>query len=261
MFRSEFLYFGTDGFPDEEFQYEAYKKTLALDPTKRVVIRTLDLGADKQAPYFQIPHEENPAMGYRAIRICLDRPDIFKTQLRALLRASVHGRLAVMFPMITSESEVQRIFAILGQVKADLRAEGIPFSDAIEFGIMIETPAAVMIADRLARLVDFFSIGTNDLTQYTFAADRMNPKVNALSDPGSPAILRMIRAVADAAHKNHIWVGICGESAGDPDLLMHYVAIGIDELSMSPHSLLRVKEHLRTLNKADCIQKSAAFLQ
>jgi phosphotransferase system enzyme I (PtsI) len=261
LFRSEFLYFESDDFPGEDFQYEAYRRTLALDPNKRVVIRTLDLGADKQAPYFQLPHEENPAMGYRAIRICLDRTDIFTTQLRALLRASVYGRLAVMFPMITSESEVRQIFTILEQVKAGLRAEGIPFSDSIEFGIMIETPAAVMIADRLARLVDFFSIGTNDLTQYTFAADRMNPKINELYDPGSPAILRMIRAVADAAHKNRIWVGICGESAGDPDLLMHYVAIGVDELSMSPHSLLRVKEHLRTLNKADCEHKSATFLQ
>ncbi|HWS30368.1 MAG TPA: phosphoenolpyruvate--protein phosphotransferase [Clostridia bacterium] len=261
LFRSEFLYFESNDFPGEEFQYEAYKRTLALDPNKRVVIRTLDLGADKQAPYFHLAQEDNPAMGYRAIRICLDRTDIFITQLRALLRASVYGRLAVMFPMITSESEVQRIFVILEQVKAGLRAEGIPFSDSIEFGIMIETPAAVMIADRLARLVDFFSIGTNDLTQYTFAADRMNPKINDLYDPGSPAILRMIRFVADAAYKNHIWVGICGESAGDQDLIMHYVAIGIDELSMSPHSLLRVKEHLRTLSKADCEQKSAAFLQ
>ncbi|MCE5235782.1 MAG: phosphoenolpyruvate--protein phosphotransferase [Clostridiaceae bacterium] len=261
LFRSEFLYFESDGFPSEEFQYEAYKKTLALDPKKRVVIRTLDLGADKQAPYFELPHEENPAMGYRAIRICLDRTDIFITQLRALLRASAHGRLAVMFPMITTEFEVQKVFALLEQVKADLRAGGVPFSDDVEYGIMIETPAAVMIADRLARLVDFFSIGTNDLTQYTFAADRMNPKINELFNPGSPAILRMIRAVADAAHKNGIWVGICGESAGDPNLLPHYVAMGIDELSMSPHSLLRVKEHLRGLRKADCEQKSAAFLK
>ncbi len=260
LFRSEFLYLESNEFPDEEMQFEAYKTALHRMNGKRVVVRTLDLGADKQAPYFNIPNEENPALGYRAIRICLNQPEIFETQLRALLRASVFGRLAIMFPMVTSETEVRLILQVVNTVKSKLDTENIPYAKDIEYGIMIETPAAVMVADRLAKLVDFFSIGTNDLTQYTFAADRMNTKVSYLFDAGSVSILRMIREVVRRAHESGIWVGICGESAADLNLIPYYIAMGIDELSMSAQSILRTKETIRKLKKEECEAQADAFL-
>ncbi len=253
LMRSEFLYLDSNDFPTEEEQFLAYKQVLTVMHPRRVVVRTLDLGADKQAPYFKLSKEENPALGYRAIRICLDRMDIFMPQLRALLRASVFGRLAVMFPMITSVEEVRAIRKLIDIAKADLDADKIPYSQNIEYGIMIETPAAVMIADLLAREVDFFSIGTNDLTQYTFAADRMNSKISYLFDSSSLAILRMIRCTAEAAHNNGIWVGICGESAADTSLLQYYIGMGIDELSVSAPEILKVKAAVRELSKTDCI--------
>jgi phosphoenolpyruvate-protein phosphotransferase (PTS system enzyme I) len=260
LFRSEFLYLESDDFPDEETQFLAYKKVLETLSPKRVVIRTLDLGADKQAPYLQIGEEDNPALGYRAIRICLDRTDIFIPQLRALLRASIYGKLAVMFPMITSLLEVKSIYTLLNTVGKDLKSEGIPYSEDIEYGIMIETPAAVMITDRLAKEVDFFSIGTNDLTQYAMACDRMNSKISYLFDSGSVSILRMIKQTVDAAHQNGIWVGICGESAADPNLLPYYIAMGVDELSVSSPKILMLKENIQSLEKADCIIQCAEYL-
>lgn len=252
LFRSEFLYLENDDFPTEEAQFQAYKETLEIMGSRRVIVRTLDLGADKQAPYFNLSKEENPALGYRAIRICLDQTDIFIPQLRALLRASVYGKLAVMFPMITGVAEIRSIKLILNKVKEDLTAEGIPFSSELEIGIMVETPAAVMMSDRLAKEVDFFSIGTNDLTQYTLAVDRMNSKIDYLFDPGHPAILRMVHQVVENAHKNGIWVGICGESAADPELIPFFVGIGVDELSMASPSILKIKEIVQGLNKAEC---------
>jgi phosphotransferase system enzyme I (PtsI) len=261
LFRSEFLFLESNDFPSEEIQFAAYKTVLEKLSPKKVVIRTLDLGADKQAPYFNIGEEDNPALGYRAIRICLDRTDIFVPQLRALLRASVYGNLAVMFPMITSVQEVKNIRTILDSVKKDLEEEGIPYSDKIEYGIMIETPAAVMIADLLAREVDFFSIGTNDLTQYTLACDRMNSKISYLFDSGSVPILRMLKRTAEAAHRNGIWVGICGESAGNMDLLPHYIAMGIDELSVASPSILKVKERIQSLSKTDCMKGFEEYIR
>lgn len=261
LFRSEFLFLESNDFPSEEIQFAAYKTALEKLSPKRVVIRTLDLGADKQAPYFNIGEEENPALGYRAIRICLDRTDIFIPQLRALLRASIYGKLAIMFPMITSVQEVKNIYTIVNSVKKDLDEEGIPYSNDIEFGIMIETPAAVMITDHLAREVDFFSIGTNDLTQYTLACDRMNTKISYLFDSGSISILRMIKQTAEAAHQNGIWVGICGESAGNMDLLPYYVAMGIDELSIAAPNILKVKERIQSLTKAECIKEFKEFIK
>ena len=261
LFRSEFLYLEGKDFPSEEVQFAAYQKALESMAPHRVVVRTLDLGADKQAPYFKIPQEENPALGYRAIRISLDRVnDIFVPQLRALLRASVYGRLAIMFPMITSVQEVRSILCVLDAVKKQLREEKLPYREDVEIGIMIETPAAVMLADRLAAEVDFFSIGTNDLTQYSMAADRMNPRISYLFDSGSPAILRMIRHVTQCAHKAGIWVGICGESAADPALVPYYVGMGVDELSMSAPSILRVKACVRSLRAADCRSTCAQTL-
>jgi phosphotransferase system enzyme I (PtsI) len=260
LFRSEFLFLESNNFPDEEVQYQAYKEVLEKMSPRRVIIRTLDLGADKQAPYFQIGEEENPALGYRAIRICLDRTEIFIPQLRALLRASVFGKLGIMFPMIISVQEVRNIYTILNAVKRDLDMEGIPYSKEIEYGIMVETPAAVMIADRLAKEVDFFSIGTNDLTQYALACDRMNTKISYLFDSGSISILRMIQHTAQAAHQNGIWVGICGESAGNLDLLPYYIAMGIDELSVASPFILKVKERIQALEKSECILKLNDFL-
>jgi len=248
LFRSEFLFLGSNDFPSEEKQFDAYKKVLEIMNPRRVVIRTLDIGADKQLPYLQLPHEENPAMGYRAIRISLDRKELFIPQLRALLRASVYGRLAIMFPMITSIEEIRAILDLVQKVKIDLKANGIPYSENIELGIMVETPAAVIMADEFAKMVDFFSIGTNDLTQYTFAADRMNPSVSHLLDSRNPAILKMIKSTAEAAHAHGIWVGICGESAADISLLPFYIETGIDELSMAPAQILKVKEKVRSLD-------------
>lgn len=255
LFRSEFLFLEGTDFPSEEVQFNAYKKVLETLSPKRVVIRTLDIGADKQAPYFPISNEDNPSLGYRAIRICLDRTDIFIPQLRALLRASVYGKLAIMFPMITAVEELDHIHTLLNSVKEELTAEGILYSDELELGIMVETPAAVMIADHLAKKVDFFSIGTNDLTQYTLACDRMNSKIAHIYDPGSLPVLRMIKHTADIAHQNGIWVGICGESAGNPELLPFYIALGIDELSVVPPSILKLKEKVQTLTKIDCIKE------
>ncbi|MDR2909680.1 MAG: phosphoenolpyruvate--protein phosphotransferase [Oscillospiraceae bacterium] len=252
LFRSEFLYFEGDDPPSEQSQFEAYRQVLRDMAPRRVVIRTLDLGADKQAPCLRMADERNPAMGYRAIRVCLDLTDIFKTQLRALLRASAYGRLAIMLPMITCVEEVRGALRLLEEVRCDLRAAAVPFSDQIELGVMIETPAAVVMADKLAETADFFSIGTNDLIQYTFAADRTNARMRYLHDLSAPAILRMIRHVVREAHMRGRRVGICGEMAADLSLLPCYIACGADELSMSPQAVLRVREAVRGLNAADC---------
>ncbi len=242
LFRSEFLYLEAEDYPTEDVQFAAYKEVLSKMANKRVVIRTLDIGADKQAEYFNMPHEENPAMGIRAIRICLERPEIFKTQLRALYRASVFGRLAIMFPMITSEWEVQKILEITEAVKAELDKDGIPYSGTVELGCMIETPAAAIISDVLAKYFDFFSIGTNDLTQYTLAADRQNPAIGRFCDAHHKAVLRLIKLVCDNAHNNNIWVGICGELGADQSLTELFLALGVDELSVTPSSILPIRK-------------------
>jgi phosphoenolpyruvate-protein phosphotransferase len=242
LFRSEFLYMESKNFPSEEDQFKAYKRVLEKMGGKRVIIRTLDLGADKQVPYLDIPHEENPAMGYRAIRICLDRQELFVTQLRALIRASAFGKLAIMFPMIISVDEVKQIKEIVEKVKKDLTAEKIVFAPDIEIGIMIETPASVMLSDLLAKEVDFFSIGTNDLTQYTLAVDRMNHTISKMFDSRHPAVLRMIEKTAESAKNAGIWVGICGESAADTTLTEFYVKIGISELSVTPSAVLELRK-------------------
>ncbi|MEA4894287.1 MAG: phosphoenolpyruvate--protein phosphotransferase [Oscillospiraceae bacterium] len=248
LFRSEFLYLESPGFPSEEKQFAAYKAVLEKLSPRPVVIRTLDLGSDKQAPYFNIPEEENPALGYRAIRICLKEPQIFRTQLRALLRASVYGKLQVMFPMITHLGQVLEIREIVSKIKSELDSEGLPYSRDVEFGIMVETPAAAVMSDELAKVVDFFSIGTNDLTQYTMAADRMNSRIRDIFNPADPAVLRFIEMTAKAAHANGIWVGICGESAADTALTDFYMSIGIDELSVSPASIPEVKKAVLSSN-------------
>ncbi|MEQ2443283.1 phosphoenolpyruvate--protein phosphotransferase [Pseudoflavonifractor sp. CLA-AP-H29] len=241
LFRSEFLYLGRDNYPPEEDQYQAYRQVLEAMDGRMVVIRTLDIGADKQADYFQLPKEENPAMGLRAIRICLTRPEVFRTQLRALYRASAHGKLGIMFPMITSVSEVKRIKEMCAQVRAELKAEGVPFDEHAELGIMIETPAAAVISDLLAREVDFFSIGTNDLTQYTLAVDRQNAQVEPFCDRHHEALLRLIRTTVENAHKAGIWAGICGELAADTTLTDFFMEVGVDELSMTPGAILETK--------------------
>ena len=247
LFRSEFLYMDGDSLPDEERQFEAYKTVLQKMKGKRVIIRTLDLGADKQVPYLNLPKEDNPALGYRAIRISLDRRELFITQLRALYRASTFGRLAIMFPMIISVEEVREIKSIIEQVKQDLVKEKINFSPNIELGIMIETPASVIMSGELAKEVDFFSIGTNDLTQYTLAVDRMNPKISSLFDSRNPAVLRMIEITAENGKKAGIWTGICGESAADTALTDFYVKTGIKELSVAPSAILEVKKAVRQI--------------
>lgn len=244
LFRSEFLYLESEDYPTEEAQFAAYKTVAENMAGKKVIIRTLDIGADKQVDYFQMEKEENPAMGYRAIRICLDRPEIFKTQLRAIYRASYYGTISIMFPMIISVKEVKRIKDIIAEVKAELTAEGIPFKDC-EIGVMIETPAAVMISDLLAEEVDFFSIGTNDLTQYTLAIDRQNPKLDNFYDSHHEAILRMLQMVVDNGHKHGCWVGICGELGADTTLTSTFLKMGFDELSVSPSMILRVREEIR----------------
>ena len=245
LFRSEFLYLENSDFPTEEQQFHAYKRVLESMAGKKVIIRTLDIGADKQVGYFGLKKEENPALGYRAIRICLTRPEIFKTQLRALYRASVYGNLGIMFPMITSVKEVERIKEICEEVKAELRSDGIEYSDKIELGIMIETPAAALISDRLAPMVDFFSVGTNDLTQYTLACDRQNPDIEEFIDTHHEAILRLIEMSAENAHKNGTWIGICGELAADTTLTERFLRMGIDELSVSPSFVLKVRDAVR----------------
>ena len=248
LFRSEFLYLENSDFPTEEQQFQAYKRVLESMAGKKVIIRTLDIGADKQVDYFGLKKEENPALGYRAIRICLTRPEIFKTQLRALFRASVYGNLGIMFPMITSVSEVEKALAMCGEVKAELKEQGITVSDSVELGIMIETPAAAIISDKLAKLVDFFSVGTNDLTQYTLACDRQNPDIEQFCDTHHEAILRLIEMSAENAHKNGAWIGICGELAADTTLTETFLRMGIDELSVSPTFVLKVRDAVRNID-------------
>ncbi len=244
LFRSEFLYLKSNDYPSEDVQFGAYKDVLSKMINKRVVIRTLDIGADKQVDYFNMPKEENPALGIRAIRICLKRKDIFKTQLRALYRASVFGKLAIMFPMITSEWEILKILEIINEVKSELEVEGILYSKNIELGCMIETPAAAIISDILAKHLDFFSIGTNDLTQYTLAADRQNPAIGDFCDTHHLAILRLIKTVCENAHKNGLWVGICGELGADLELTETFLALGIDELSVIPSAVLPLRQRV-----------------
>ena len=241
LFRSEFIYLEKDRYPTEEEQFSIYKTAVETMAGKRVIIRTLDIGADKQCEYFKMDKEENPALGYRAIRICLTRPEIFKTQLRALFRASAYGNLAIMYPMITSLWEVKRIKEIVEEVKAELTAEQLEFGNPQQ-GIMIETPAAVMMSEKLAKEVDFFSIGTNDLTQYTLAIDRQNPKLDKFYDAHHPAVLSMIRMTVENAHKAGIWVGICGELGADTSLTKEFLAMGVDELSVSPGSILPIRK-------------------
>ena len=251
LFRSEFLYLENEDFPAEEQQFLAYKRVLESMASKKVIIRTLDIGADKKVDYFQLKQEENPALGYRAIRICLTRPDIFRVQLRALFRASVYGNLGIMFPMITSVSEVKQILEICDEVKAELTEQGIKYSDSTELGIMIETPAAAIISDKLAPLVDFFSIGTNDLTQYTLACDRQNPDIEQFCDTHHEAVLRLIELSAKNAHKYNAWIGICGELAADTSLTETFLRMGIDELSVSPSFVLKVRDAVRRCNLSE----------
>lgn len=248
LFRSEFLYLENTDYPNEEQQFLAYKRVLESMAGKKVIIRTLDIGADKQVDYFHLKKEDNPAMGYRAIRICLTRPEIFKTQLRALYRASIYGNLGVMFPMIISVSELEKILAICEEVKAELREQGVTYSDTMELGIMIETPAAAIISDRLAPMVDFFSVGTNDLTQYTLACDRQNPDIEPFIDTHHEAILRLIEMSAKNAHANGAWIGICGELAADTTLTETFLRMGIDELSVSPAFVLKVRDAVRNMD-------------
>lgn len=247
LFRSEFLYLESETYPTEEQQFAVYKQVAETMAGKKVIIRTLDIGADKQVDYFKLDKEENPALGYRAIRICLTRPEIFKTQLRALYRASAFGQIAIMFPMITSVKEVQKIKGIIEEVKAKLREEGVDFKEDLELGIMIETPAAVMVSQELAKEVDFFSVGTNDLTQYTLAIDRQNQKLDEFYDPHHPAVLSMIRMAAENAHAEGKWIGICGELGADLELTEEFLDMGIDELSVAPGMVLPIRKRIREL--------------
>ena len=246
LFRSEFLYLGRNDFPTEEEQFQAYKQAVQMMAGKKVIIRTLDIGADKQVDYFNLGNEDNPAMGYRAIRICLKQPEIFKTQLRALLRAAVYGNLSIMYPMITSTEEVKKIYEIVAEVEEELKAQEIQYKIP-EQGIMIETPAAAIISDRLAEMVDFFSIGTNDLTQYTLAIDRQNEKLDEFYNPHHEALLRMIQMVVDNAHKCGKWAGICGELGADTTLTEVFVRMGLDELSVAPSMVLKLRKIVREM--------------
>ena len=250
LFRSEFIYLGSDDYPTEDEQFAIYKQVAETLAGKKVIIRTLDIGADKQADYFKLPAEENPAMGLRAIRICLTRPEVFRAQLRAILRASAYGKVSIMFPMIISVDEVKEIQEILAKIKAELDAEGIPYDKDIETGIMIETPASVMMAEELAKEVDFFSVGTNDLTQYTLAIDRQNQSLDKFYDSHHPAILKMLKIVADAAHKYGKWAGICGELGADLSLTKEFLAMGFDELSVSPGRILPIRKIVRETDVA-----------
>ncbi len=245
LFRSEFLYLENTDFPTEEQQFAVYKQVAESMAGKKVIIRTLDIGADKQVDYFGLDKEENPALGYRAIRICLTRPAIFKTQLRALYRAAVYGNISIMFPMIISVDEVKKIKGIISEVKNELKSEGIPFRDDVELGIMIETPASVMVSRELAKEVDFFSVGTNDLTQYTLAIDRQNSKLDQFYDPHHPAVLAMIKMAADNAHAEGKWIGICGELGADLELTEEFLKMGLDELSVSPAMVLPLRKRIR----------------
>lgn len=246
LFRSEFLYLETDHYPTEDEQFQIYKRVAETMAGKKVIIRTLDIGADKQIDYFHMEHEENPAMGYRAIRICLDRVDLFKTQLRALYRASVYGNISIMYPMIISLEEVWKIKKIASEVRQELKEAGIPLGD-VEEGIMIETPASAIISDQLAKEVDFFSIGTNDLSQYTMAIDRQNPKLDAFFNPHHEAVLRLIEMTVKNGHAEGIWVGICGELGADLELTERFIAMGVDELSVSPSMVLQVRQKIRSI--------------
>ena len=248
LFRSEFLYLESEDFPNEEEQFGAYKRVAESMAGKKVIIRTLDIGADKQVDYFNLEHEDNPALGYRAIRICLTQPDIFKTQLRALYRASMFGNISIMFPMIISEEEVDEVLQIVEEVKAELREAGVPFKEDVELGIMIETPAAALMSEELAKKVDFFSIGTNDLTQYTLAIDRQNPKLDKFYNAHHPAVLKFIQMTIENGHKHGAWVGICGELGADMELTETFLRMGIDELSVSPVSVLPVRKTIRDLD-------------
>ncbi|MDD6666773.1 MAG: phosphoenolpyruvate--protein phosphotransferase [Lachnospiraceae bacterium] len=247
LFRSEFLYLGCDDYPSEDQQFQAYKTVAETMAGKQVIIRTLDIGADKQVDYFHLDKEDNPAMGYRAIRICLDRPEIFKTQLRAIFRASYYGNIGIMYPMIISVNEVKQIKKIVADVKKELDDQGIPYGD-VEQGVMIETPAAVMISEELAKEVDFFSIGTNDLTQYTLACDRQNAKLEKIADTHHPAVLREIQMTIENGHKGGAWVGICGELGADTSLTETFLRMGVDELSVSPSRILSVREAIRKVD-------------
>ncbi|MBE6910164.1 MAG: phosphoenolpyruvate--protein phosphotransferase [Ruminococcaceae bacterium] len=255
LFRSEFLYLGCDDFPSEEFQFEAYKKVLSDMEGREVIIRTLDIGADKQIGYFDLPREENPAMGSRGLRVCLNRPEIFKTQLRALYRASVFGKLSIMFPMVTGVWEVREAKKLCEQVRRELDDEGIAYADDVQIGIMIETPAAAIMSDRLAREVDFFSCGTNDLAQYTLACDRQDGEPGRFFDPHHHAVLRLLKMVADNAHRNGIWVGVCGELGADLALTETFLSIGVDELSVSPRAVLPLRQKVRESNVAQVRDK------
>ena len=247
LFRSEFIYLKSDGYPTEEEQFKIYRQVAETMAGKKVIIRTLDIGADKQVDYFDLGHEDNPALGFRAIRICLERPEVFKTQLRALYRASYYGNISIMFPMIISVDEVRRIKEIVNEVKAELDADGIEYKD-VELGVMIETPAAVMMSEEIGKEVDFFSIGTNDLTQYTLAIDRQNQRLENFYDPHHPAILKMLKMIVDNGHKSDCWVGICGELGADLELTKTFVDMGFDELSVSPAMVLPVREAIRNMD-------------
>ena len=255
LFRSEFLYLNTKDYPTEDEQFNAYKQVLSDMDGKEVIIRTLDIGADKQIGYFNLPKEDNPAMGMRALRICLNRPEIFRVQLRALFRASAYGKLGIMFPMVTSVWEVREAKRMCEEVKRDLKHEGIPYSDDVKIGVMIETPAAAMISDRLAKEVDFFSIGTNDLTQYTLACDRQNNDLGRFYNPHHPAVLRLIQMVTENAHKNGIWVGICGELGADLTLTETFLAMGVDELSVTPRAVLPLRNAVRMTDTRETSQR------
>ena len=260
LFRSEFLYLNSSTFPTEDEQYAAYKQVLSDMDGKEVIIRTLDIGADKQIGYFDLPKEDNPAMGMRALRLCLTRPEIFRTQLRALFRASAYGKLGIMFPMVTSVWEVREAKKLCEEVKRDLKHEGIPYSEDVQIGIMIETPAAAVNSDRLAKEVDFFSIGTNDLTQYTLACDRQNNDLGRFYDPHHPAVLRLIKLVVDNAHKNGIWAGICGELGADLALPETFLAMGLDELSVTPRAVLPLRNAVRMTDTRESAERLLAEL-
>ena len=260
LFRSEFLYLNSSTFPTEDEQYAAYKQVLSDMDGKEVIIRTLDIGADKQIGYFDLPKEDNPAMGMRALRLCLTRPEIFRTQLRALFRASAYGKLGIMFPMVTSVWEVREAKKLCEEVKRDLKHEGIPYSEDVQIGIMIETPAAAVNSDRLAKEVDFFSIGTNDQTQYTLACDRQNNDLGRFYDPHHPAVLRLIKLVVDNAHKNGIWAGICGELGADLALTETFLAMGLDELSVTPRAVLPLRNAVRMTDTRESAERLLAEL-
>src|SRR5690606_20155935 len=261
LFRTEFLYMDRDELPDEEVQFEAYKTVLEKMGDKPVIIRTLDIGGDKNLPYLTLPEEMNPFLGVRAIRLCLERPDLFRTQLRALLRASVYGNLKIMFPMIATLDEFREAKQLFLEEKEKLIQEGIPVSESIELGIMVEIPSTAVLADHFAKEVDFFSIGTNDLIQYTMAADRMNERVSYLYQPYHPAILRLIKNVIDASHREGKWTGMCGEMAGDETAIPILLGLGLDEFSMSATSILKARSLIRKLSKADMEKLAEEALQ